>query len=121
MNPVLVQILNSAVRSFVIFILGGLVARGIIEKTDADAAVSVLVNILVPAILALSVAVYGVLRARFQQKMLVTSQAMPQGSTTKEVIAVVKSGLAPDSNLPRDIAPSPISRATVEKALEEAE
>ena len=121
MNPVVVQVLISLVSSALLALFGFFVGKGWMTQEEATQSSREIALIIVPAILAIITGWWLQRRAKFQQKMLVTAQALPAGVTTKEVIAAAKTPEAPDATLQRDEAPAKLTRKFAQDAQEASE
>jgi hypothetical protein len=108
-NPLVKQMLSTVIRYVLLFVAGYLVKEGIWTPEEADTAVTKMVDALLPIIVAMAVAGYGMYKTYLKQKAQVTAQALPAGATTEDVKVAMKQADAPPATLPADVQPRPMA------------
>lgn len=98
MNPLVAEALGSILRKLLTAASTWFVAQG--YWTGADAERYVLAA--VPAILSLVWSLWTNYRKRLK---MATAQAMPAGTTERELTAQIKTGHAPPATVSKDVAP----------------
>lgn len=104
MNPMLFEFLKALFRYALSPVFAYLVAKGVINTNEAETYMLGFIVFIVP----LMWAWFDQWRKRRWQ---LTAQAMPAGSTEREVKDAAKRGGAPPVSLNQDAAPAPIARA----------